>query len=160
MPLLTVCRRRLTHELPHGWSHGYCAVCGAWPAFAEVRGLERERRARCGRCAFEWRFDVLRCPYCGEREHDKLSGLIIEGDETRRIDTCRSCGGYLKSLATLMAVPDDRVAVRDVETVELDLIAADRGFSRPADRGFAMSVSVIARGGREVPEDGRTWFLA
>ena len=160
MPMLMTCRRRVAGELPRGWSLGYCALCGAWPAFAETRGLERERRARCGRCAFEWRFHVLNCPYCGERDHAKLASLIIEGDETRRIDTCRSCNGYLKSLATLMAVPDDRVAVRDAETVDLDLIAAERGFARPADRAFPMSVAVAARSARDTADDGRTWFLA
>ena len=160
MPLLMECRRRVQRELPKGWTQGYCAMCGAWPAFAEVLGLERERRARCGRCAFEWRFDVLRCPYCGEREHDKLAGLIIEGDETRRIDACRTCGGYVKSLATLMSLPDDRVAVRDAESVELDLVAADRGFSRPSGRGFAMTVTVRPRARDGTENDGRSWFLS
>jgi FdhE protein len=159
MPILMTCRRRAAAELPRGWTHGYCALCGAWPAFAEVRGLERERRARCGRCAFEWRFDVLRCPFCGEREHAQLASLVIEGDETRRIDTCKTCGGYLKSLATLMAVPDDRVAVRDAETVELDLVAADRGLSRPSEPAVAMTVAIVPRGHVRT-DDGRTWFLA
>jgi FdhE protein len=160
MPILMSCRRRASAELPRSWTNGYCAMCGAWPAFAEVRGLERERRARCGRCAYEWRFDVLRCPFCGEREHAQLASLVIEGDETRRIDTCKTCGGYLKSVATLMAVPDDRVAVRDAETVELDLVAADRGLTRPAERAFAMLVEVVPRDGRERMDDGRNWFLA
>jgi FdhE protein len=160
MPILMSCRRRASAELPRSWTNGYCAMCGAWPAFAEVRGLERERRARCGRCAYEWRFDVLRCPFCGEREHAQLASLVIEGDETRRIDTCRTCNGYLKSVATLMAVPDDRVAVRDAETVELDLVAADRGLARPAERAFAMLVEVVPRDGRERMDDGRNWFLA
>ncbi|HSJ64216.1 MAG TPA: formate dehydrogenase accessory protein FdhE [Gemmatimonadaceae bacterium] len=160
MPILMTCRRRAAAELPRSWTNGYCAMCGAWPAFAEVRGLERERRARCGRCAYEWRFDVLRCPFCGEREHAQLASLVIEGDETRRIDTCKTCGGYLKSVATLMAVPDDRVAVRDAETVELDLVAADRGLTRPAERAFPMLLEVVRRDGRERLDDGRTWFLA
>jgi FdhE protein len=159
-PVLLACRHRVAGELPRSWTRGFCGFCSAWPAFAEMRGLERQRSARCGRCAFEWRFDVLHCPYCGEREHAQHASLIIEGDETRRIDTCRTCNGYLKSVATLMAVPDDRVAVRDVETVELDLVAAERGLIRPPERPFPLEVRLAAKGAHKLAEDGRRWFFA
>ncbi|MBM4299734.1 MAG: formate dehydrogenase accessory protein FdhE, partial [Deltaproteobacteria bacterium] len=38
MPLLQACNRRLERSVPTGWTEGYCPICGAWPAFAEVRG--------------------------------------------------------------------------------------------------------------------------
>lgn len=150
-PILRACHLRLRAQLPRAWEHGYCPVCGAWPAFAEVIGLERERRVRCGRCAARWRLDVLNCPFCGEREHKRLSGLVVEGqEETMRIDTCSSCGGYIKSLAVLLPTPDDAVALLDARTVELDLAAVERGCSRPESPALAMRVTVVGRG--ESPE--------
>ena len=161
MPVLLACRARLAAEILRGWGRGYCPVCAAWPAFAEIRGLQRERRARCGRCACDWRFDVLQCPYCGEREHDLLAGLVVEGEEeTRRVDTCKRCGGYLKALAMLMAVPDQQVPIVDLESVELDLVANERGFARPEGPAVAMRIRVCDL--REVTSgmDGRKWLFS
>jgi FdhE protein len=161
MPVLLACRTRLAADIPRGWGRGFCPVCGAWPAFAEMRGLERERRARCGRCACDWRFDVLRCPYCDEREHAQLGGLVVDGEEdTRRVDTCKRCGGYLKSLATLLSVPADQVPIVDLESVELDLIATERGFARPDAPAVAMRVRICPRGEIDAHDDGRKWLLA
>jgi FdhE protein len=53
MPLLQACGRSLAQQGPPDWSYGYCPVCGAWPTPAEVRGLERTHRWRCGRCGGE-----------------------------------------------------------------------------------------------------------
>jgi FdhE protein len=160
MPILRACRRRLAAEVPQGWPHGYCPICAAWPALAEVRGLERERRVRCGRCACDWKFAVLHCPFCGERDHGQLAGLVVEGsEETRRLDTCQTCRGYLKGVATLMAVPDERVAVLDVETLELDLVAADRGFARPAKRAFPIRLTLIG-GSAKTAEGDLKWLLS
>src|SRR5690606_40048619 len=142
--------------VPRGWGRGFCPVCGAWPAFAELRGLERERRVRCGRCACDWRFDLLQCPYCDERDHEQLGGLVVEGEEdTRRVDTCKRCGGYVKSLATLMPVPDEQVPIVDLEMVELDLVATERGFSRPDAPAVAMHLTVRDRREIDSQDDGR-----
>lgn len=161
-PVLRACHQGLRAQLPQAWEHGYCPVCGAWPAFAEVIGLERERRVRCGRCASRWRLDVLHCPFCGEREHKRLSGLVVEGqEETMRVDTCRSCGGYIKSLAVLLPTPDDAVAVLDARTVELDLAAVERGCTRPESPALAMRVTVVGRGeGLERIDGDHRWILS
>jgi FdhE protein len=161
MPVLLAARARLAAEVPRGWGRGYCPVCGAWPAFAEVRGLERQRRARCGRCACDWRFDALHCPYCDERDHGQLTGLVVEGEEeTRRVDTCKQCNGYLKALATLMAVPDEQVPIVDLESVELDLVATERGFARPDAPAVVMRVAVHDRDAIATNSDGRKWLLS
>ncbi|HUF29933.1 MAG TPA: formate dehydrogenase accessory protein FdhE [Gemmatimonadaceae bacterium] len=160
MPILRACRRRLAAEVPQGWPYGHCPVCAAWPALAETRGLERERRVRCGRCSCDWKFGLLHCPFCDERDHKQLAGFVVEGnEEMRRVDTCRSCHGYLKGVATLMALPDERVAVLDVETLELDLVAADRGFSRPAQRAFPMRIGLTS-GPADTTDGDREWLLS
>src|SRR4051812_21238883 len=72
VPFLHACKRRWAHSLPSGWIEGYCPVCGAWPAFAEVRGIERGRYFRCGRCSSEWQGNCLVCAYCGMTDHEQL----------------------------------------------------------------------------------------
>ena len=39
VPLLNACNRRWASSKSVSWVEGYCPVCGAWPAFAEVRGI-------------------------------------------------------------------------------------------------------------------------
>lgn len=161
MPVLRACRARLQSEIPRGWTRGYCPACGTWPAFAELRGLERERRARCGRCACDWRFDVLRCPFCDERDHAQLGGLVVDGEEERRrVDTCKRCRGYLKGISTLMAVPDDDVPVVELETVELDLVATERGFTRPDGPAVPVALTVCDLSEVRLRSDARKWLFA
>lgn len=149
MPLLHGCRQRLAERMPQGWSAGYCPLCGGWPAFAEMRGLERERRLRCSRCAADWRFQVLRCPFCLETDHAQLGGLLVEGDEeTRRIDICRSCTGYIKGVTTLTALPPARIATEDVATLHLDMAALERGFGRPQELARPVRLTIEPGGSR------------
>ena len=140
-PLLQACGRQLQAQIPPGWSRGYCPVCGAWPVLAELRGLERTRCLRCGRCGADWQRPWLACVYCNERDHERLRSLVIERRvEGRTVETCASCHGHLKSLATLQAVAPPDLLVSDLETVELDLAAWERGFRRPARPGFLVAV--------------------
>src|SRR4051812_30091323 len=120
LPLLRACGRELRSQLPGHWPHGYCPICAAWACFAERRGLDRSRRLRCGRCASEWEMEWLVCVYCGERDHEKLGSLVLEdAGETLKVETCETCRGYLKSIATLQALPAFELLLQDVETVEL-----------------------------------------
>jgi FdhE protein len=130
IPLLHACRARLARLLPQ-WRQGYCPVCGEWPVLAELRGLDRSRRLRCGRCAADWQISVLRCPYCFESSHDRLGSFLLEDEQRRRIDVCRSCLGYVKTLTTLQATPDRLLPLEDLETLDLDFAARARGFMRP-----------------------------
>jgi FdhE protein len=146
VPILLACATRFRGEIPSDWVHGYCPVCGAWPALAELRGLERNRRLRCGRCSSDWAIPVLRCPFCDELHHDKLHALLPEGHElTRRVDVCDTCKGYLKAFSTLQAMPLRALAIADLATVELDIVAQERGYERPARLAYPLSVRVERR---------------
>jgi FdhE protein len=143
LPLLRTCGRLLQDQIPRHWPRGYCPVCAAWPILAERRGLDRSRRLRCGRCAGEWEVEWLTCTYCGERNHQQLGSLVPEdGDEVLKLETCASCQGYLKSVATLQAIPAFDLLLQDVETVEFDLVALERGYFRPEENGFSLWVEV------------------
>jgi FdhE protein len=146
LPLLRSSGRALQDRVPRHWPHGYCPICAAWPILAERRGLDRSRRLRCGRCAGEWEVEWLTCTYCGERKHQQLGSLIPEdGDEVLKLETCASCRSYLKSVATLQAIPAFDLLLRDVETVELDLVARERGYVRPEESGFRLESRVTRR---------------
>ena len=143
LPLLRSCGRLLADGIPVHWPHGYCPICAAWPILAERRGLDRSRRLRCARCAAEWEAQPLLCVYCGERSHDRLGSLVPDGQgEVLKVETCGSCHGYLKSVATLQAIPPSDLLLRDIETVELDLVALDRGYTRPEQSGFPLEVRI------------------
>lgn len=143
-PLLQSCGQQLNSRVPASWQYGYCPVCAAWPIFAERRGLDRSRRLRCGRCAAEWEVQWLYCVYCGERDHKQLGSLEPEdGGDMLKVETCATCRGYLKSIATLQGFPPLELLLQDLETVELDLIALNRGYLRSTRSGFTLDVHIV-----------------
>jgi FdhE protein len=140
LPLLHACRRRWVDAIPQAWPHGYCPVCGAWPAFAEVCGVERSRYLRCGRCGAAWRAHALWCPYCGNAEHDALASLLAEQGASRwTIDVCNRCLGYIKTLTRLQPGPPAQGLIDDLASVELDIAAKQRGYVRPDGPGYALA---------------------
>ncbi len=144
VPLLQACQRQLEADTPSSWPHGYCPVCGALAAMAEMRGIEHARRLRCGRCGGDWPIGLVQCPYCRESHHRPLGSLQSEGaGDTRKVDTCNGCKGYIKSVTTLSAWPPYRVALEDLATVDLDMVALDRGYERPRDGGYVLSVRIV-----------------
>ena len=144
IPLLQACARRLADQLPGAWSYGYCPLCGAWPALAEVRGLAPSRRLRCARCGGDWRAEWLACVYCGETDHARLGSLVSDSHgETRKVDTCAACRGYLKTVTTLEPAPADAVALEDLSTVDLDVAALERGYARPDRPGYVLRARLV-----------------
>jgi FdhE protein len=154
MPLLQVCGRYLAQQVPIDWAYGYCPVCSAWPTLAEVRGLERTHRWRCGRCGGDWGFAILRCPYCGEANHQRLGSLTAEDDAaTCTVNTCLTCKGYVKTRAVLQPTPPYAVVLEDLATVEWDIAALARGYRRPTQPGYPLGVRLV-----EPPSRLRTLF--
>ncbi len=149
LPLLQGCARSLAGRASADWGQGYCATCGAWPALAEARGLERSRHLRCARCGGDWRTEWMRCPYCGTGDHTRLGALVSEvAGETRKVDTCEACRGYLKTLMTLTARAPVEVGVDDLATVALDIAALEHGYRRPAGPGYPLAATVVAAASR------------
>ena len=151
VPLLQACRRRLASAVSADWDDGCCPICGAWPALAESRGLQRERRLRCARCGADWAAVAMRCPYCRNGDHQHLGSLISETQgEGRKVDTCDRCRGYVKSVATLRPWAADEVPLADLATVDLDIAALERDFARPEAPAVALDVRLVD------PPDGGT----
>ena len=143
IPFLQACGRRLTMLDEMNWQEGYCPLCGAWPALAEIRGIERARYLRCGRCGDEWQIHWLQCPFCDVNDHEQLVSLIPQnGDSARRIEGCKRCSGYLKSFTTLQGADKLGVMVNDLASVDLDIAAVKQGYRRPPGPGYFLGVSV------------------
>jgi FdhE protein len=141
--VLQQCSSQIEAQLPLHWQASYCPLCGAWPTLAERRGLDRSRRLRCGRCATDWEVQWLYCIYCGERDHNRLGSLSTdESGEQHKVETCATCRGYLKSVASLQGLAPLELWITDLETVELDLVALDRDYHRPLTNGFPLTLGV------------------
>jgi FdhE protein len=114
------------------WNRGYCPACGSYPKLGEFRGLEQIRWLRCGLCAAQWELSRLRCPYCDNRDHQRLGYLHVQGEEGKyRAATCDQCRRYTKMCSTLTPMTPPQVLANDLATVHLDLLAADRGYGPP-----------------------------
>ncbi len=149
IPMLQACRRAWAERVPVGWAHGYCPICGGWPALAEIRGLDGNRHLRCAPCGSDWRTEWLRCPFCGEGDHEKLGSLISpDRRERQTIEVCEGCRGYVKTITTLAPMRPEHVVVEDLATLVLDVAALERGYRRPAARGHEVAVSVVAEPSR------------
>jgi FdhE protein len=144
LPLLHACAARWMNEVPEAWSAGYCPICGAWPAFAEMRGVERMRFLRCGRCGLAWQAPVLWCAYCGIDDHEALESLIVEQSMPPAvIEACTRCRGYVKVFTTLMGAPPAQVMLEDLSSAALDFHAVRRGYHRRGGLGRALDATVV-----------------
>jgi FdhE protein len=116
------------------WNHGYCPACGSWPALAEIH--QSHRVLRCSFCAHAWELKSLSCVYCGAGG-EKF--VIFAGKPERpdqRVEICGGCGGYLKTVDVADLSPFPLLAIADLETMELDMMAMEKGYGRPVLKEF------------------------
>lgn len=113
------------------WQHATCPMCGSAPTLSEIQGKEGARRLRCGVCGASWGYARLACAFCSTHNYRQLGYLAVEGEEEKyRLQTCNDCHSYLKVIVTYDPLPVDLLAVEDLATQHLDLIAGEHGFSR------------------------------
>jgi FdhE protein len=117
------------------WDHGYCPSCGSWPALAEVVGGHRV--LRCSFCAAAWELRRYACIYCGESGEPFVTAAPNEERKDRRVEVCSSCTGYLKTIDIAELSPFPLLAIADLETMDLDVAAMERGYARPRLKEFA-----------------------
>jgi len=68
------------------------------------------------------------CPFC-QADTQRLSAVTVEGEWGLRIDYCEACRGYLK---TYNGQGDEQVLLADWTSLDLDVVARDRGLKRLA----------------------------
>ena len=119
------------------WTRGYCAACGSWPALAEV--VAGRRVLRCSFCALAWELTAYACIYCEEDGEAFVTAASDEARKDRRLELCGRCSGYLKTVDVSELSRFPLLAIADLETMDLDLAAMERGYVRPPLKEFTRS---------------------
>jgi FdhE protein len=119
------------------WLRHYCSVCGSPPAMAQLIGTDPGslRMLACGCCGNRWRYRRTGCPFCRNEDDHRLAVIAVEDQGGLRIDYCEQCRGYLK---TYQGEGSEIVLLADWTSIQLDMIALDRGLKR-----LAASVYVV-----------------
>jgi FdhE protein len=139
-PMLTSYARQLQPYLDRGlsaWDRGYCPVCGAWPGFIELRGVQHTRWLRCLSCGTAWPAPPV-CTYCLA---DAPLSLGLENDPRYAIEACDRCQGYLKTIRAFEPSPTELLPLDDLASVHLDTLAQQKGYARPTAPGFPIELS-------------------
>jgi FdhE protein len=110
------------------WSEGYCPVCGKEPKIGEIKHEEGFRFLFCNQCGFEWNFRRIKCPFCGNEEHDSLAYFTVEGEERYRVDVCNVCKRYIKMVDFRELKKEANLDVEDIATLHLDILANEEGY--------------------------------
>lgn len=119
-----------------------CPACGGAAALAFLMPESGARRLWCRRCGLDWAVPRLECAACGNTDFENLGYFVIEGEESRRVDFCRRCGSYVKTIDARKAEggsPLARADVEDLTSEELDAAAAREGFAPPAGAGSPLT---------------------
>ncbi len=116
------------------WSLGYCPFCSSWPALAEV--VATHRVLRCSFCALAWELDRYACVYCRGDGERFVTAAPNEERKDRRLELCGTCSAYLKAIDVPELSPFPLLAISDLETMDLDMAAMERGYGRPALKYF------------------------
>ncbi|HVO84552.1 MAG TPA: formate dehydrogenase accessory protein FdhE [Syntrophobacteria bacterium] len=117
-----------------GWKHRHCPVCGAMPAMAALVGEEGSRRGLCSFCGHLYQLARLGCPFCGAEDPEDLRYFYGEEEDSHRVQVCDRCSGYIKILDTRKEGSVEALAIDDILTAHLDLVAEEQGYERKAPR--------------------------
>ncbi len=131
------------------WHETYCPVCGDGPAVAEI-DKEGRRHLLCASCSTSWPSSRVQCAFCGTKDHDQLHYFTVEDDPGARVDCCRACRSYLKSLDRREGGATEELWVADLTTVHLDLVGQREGYQHPAPSLVGLVLAAVGVG--PVPE--------
>ena len=112
------------------WLRGYCPICGSPPQISELKG-EGQRYYLCSFCGFYWPGERIKCPFCDNREHDKLHYFYEDGKEAYRVDQCDNCRQYVKTIDSRKLDYEPDLILEDIVTIHLDILAVEKGFKKP-----------------------------
>lgn len=110
-----------------GWGYGYCPLCGSQPgiAYFEKSG---KRYLHCELCGEEWPFPRVRCPFCDNHDHETLGYFQAEEEEGFRVDFCKQCQRYVKTIDKRVFEEPAPLEVENLATIHLDVLATKHGF--------------------------------
>ena len=122
------------------WNVGRCPVCYSPPGMALIGRMKEEeieqRYLSCCFCGYQWRFDRVACPGCGNDKPEKLGLFVGEAgfDQGTRAVSCEECKTYIKTIfitcrENSKSPMDLDMDIEDVATIPLDMIAEQRGYT-------------------------------
>jgi len=126
--------RSFIENLP--WHQGYCPICGAFPGISLLQGEEGQRWLKCSLCGYEWKFDRITCPCCGETNMGKA--FIFDRSENEWVELCPDCHRYIVGI-DLRKQTEMTADVASIAMVHLDIFAQQRGFLPTAETAWKYS---------------------
>ncbi|THB69239.1 MAG: formate dehydrogenase accessory protein FdhE [Desulfovibrio sp.] len=118
------------------WNWGHCPLCASLPFMADLKDKEGRRHLSCSFCHTQYRVKRISCPYCGEEDFEKLSFYTAKEEPGFRVDVCRSCRNYIKTTDFRQMDRKSSPLIDDLDSVVMDILAADKGYSRPTLSGW------------------------
>jgi len=109
------------------WDYGYCPLCGSEPDMA-CFGDSGKRFLHCQLCGTQWPFQRIGCPFCSNQEQEALGYLEPEEEEGLRVYFCTKCRRYLKTVDTRVFEDPAPMAIENLVTLHLDMLAEENGF--------------------------------
>lgn len=109
---------------------GTCPICGSLPHMLELRQKEGFRFAYCSLCQHDYRIRRLCCPICDNTNMGKLKFFTVPEEPGFRVETCDSCKTYIKTIDFRAFDRRSFPALNDLESLALDFIAQEQGYSR------------------------------
>lgn len=106
---------------------GRCPICGEVPSIGRITD-DNHKRLICTFCEHEGDFFRIGCPYCMNRESDKIE-ILLDEDEVRA-ELCGVCRSYIKSMREEHLKKYDDPHLVDVISLPLDVVVQRRGYIR------------------------------
>ncbi len=110
-----------------GWNYGYCPLCGSYPDMAYLSD-QGKRFLHCELCGYEWFYPRLKCPFCKNDQPKKLGYFVSEEEEGFRVDFCKKCNRYIKTLDMRVIEQPAPLELENLITLHLDMLAHEQGF--------------------------------
>jgi FdhE protein len=129
-------RLKAKHDADAIWNHGTCPVCGSLPLIGRIKTKEGARHLTCAFCHTEYRAPRIACPYCGETKQEKLQFFDSPEEPGYRVETCKSCKMYIKTVDFRDMDRISQPLLDDLESLAMDILARQEGYTRPTVSGW------------------------
>ena len=110
------------------WQKGSCPICGGQPNFAYLETGDGSRWLVCSRCRAEWRHKRMACPFCNNKDSEKLRYYPAGEKKTHRVYVCDACLRYLKAVDLRATGVDIVLMAEPVLRWSLDKAAREKGY--------------------------------